>query len=110
MRGPAKGITPRRNRSDGNVSASERVSVGMPPIPIGLDAAGLQTIGQHTSTNTVPHKRKRRPSHSSGSPSPSESSSSSESSPSESDDDDADRNSTIGVGAGGMGVVSTGWS
>jgi hypothetical protein len=107
MRGPAKGITPKRNRSENSFVTNERVDVnmGMPAIPIGLSAAGLQAIEQHTSTSTAARKRKRRLSHSSGSPSPSESSSSSESSPSESDDDDADRNSTVGAG-----VVSAGWS
>ncbi|KAG8763532.1 hypothetical protein FRC11_002045 [Ceratobasidium sp. 423] len=109
MRGPAKGITPRRNRPEPDYGTEEstNVNMGMPPIPLGLNTAGLQQIEPHTSTNSSMRKRKRRPSHSSGSPSPSESSSSSESSPSESDDDDADRNSSMGMGTG---AVSTGWA
>ncbi|EUC62036.1 fungal Zn, 2-cys(6) binuclear cluster domain protein [Rhizoctonia solani AG-3 Rhs1AP] len=109
MRGPAKGITPRRNRADSEYASSQNadVNMGMPGIPLGLNTAGLQQIEPHTSTNSSARKRKRRTSHSSGSPSPSESSSSSESSPSESDDDDADRNSSMGMGPG---AVSTGWA
>ncbi|CAE7131820.1 unnamed protein product [Rhizoctonia solani] len=108
MRGPAKGITPRRNRPEGSYPPQDGdVDMGMPAIPLGLNTAGLQQIEPHTSTSSSARKRKQRPSHSSGSPSPSESSSSSESSPSESDDDDADRNSSMGMGPGG---ISTGWA
>jgi hypothetical protein len=109
MRGPAKGITPRRTRQEGGKYGDQEnmdINTGMQAIPLGLNAAELQQIEPHTST-TSDRKRKRRSSHSSGSPSPSDSSSSSESSPSESDDDDADRNSTMGIGTG---VVSGGWS
>ncbi|CAE6443215.1 unnamed protein product [Rhizoctonia solani] len=109
MRGPAKGITPRRTRQEGGKYGDQEnmdMNTGMQAIPLGLNAAELQQIEPHTST-TSDRKRKRRSSHSSGSPSPSDSSSSSESSPSESDDDDADRNSTMGIGTG---VVSGGWS
>ncbi|CAE6423562.1 unnamed protein product [Rhizoctonia solani] len=109
MRGPAKGITPRRSRQEGGKYAAQEhmdVNMGMQAMPLGLNAAELQQIEPHTSTASE-RKRKRRPSQSSGSPSPSDSSSSSESSPSESDDDDADRNSTMGIGPG---VVSSGWS
>jgi hypothetical protein len=103
MRGPAKGITPRRSRSENSFVGNGAMEMGgaMPGIPIALSAAGLQTIEQHASGNP-PRKRKRRQSHSSGSPSPSDSSSSSESSPSESDDDD--RNSGMGVADGMVGV------
>lgn len=104
MRGPAKGITPRRNRNEGNFVTS--VTPGMTGVPMGLNTAGLQTIEQHNTSTGAPRKRKRRPSHSSGSPSPSESSSSSSSSPSESDDDDR---SGMGVGPDGMGTVAGQW-
>lgn len=107
MRGPAKGITPRRNRSENSfvTNSGMDVNAGMAGIPMGLNTAGLQTIEQHNSVGAA-RKRKRRPSHSSGSPSPSESSSSSSSSPSESDDDDR---SGMGVGADGMGAVAGQW-
>ncbi|ELU43947.1 fungal zn(2)-Cys(6) binuclear cluster domain-containing protein [Rhizoctonia solani AG-1 IA] len=108
MRGPAKGITPRRTRQENNKYITQEnidVNMSMQAMPLGLNAAELQQIEPHASTASE-RKRKRRSSHSSGSPSPSESSSSSDSSPSESDDDDADRNSTMGIGAG---VVSSGW-
>ncbi|KAF8610316.1 hypothetical protein BDV93DRAFT_601348 [Ceratobasidium sp. AG-I] len=104
MRGPAKGITPRRSRNEGNFVTN--VNAGMAGIPIGLNTAGLQTIEQHNTSTGAARKRKRRASHSSGSPSPSESSSSSSSSPSESDDDDR---SGMGVGPDGMGAVAGQW-
>ena len=104
MRGPAKGITPRRNRNEGTFVTN--VNAGMAGIPIGLNTAGLQTIEQHNNTTGSARKRKRRASHSSGSPSPSESSSSSSSSPSESDDDDR---SGMGVGPDGMSTVAGQW-
>ncbi|KAG8719748.1 hypothetical protein FRC08_002108 [Ceratobasidium sp. 394] len=111
MRGPAKGITPRRSRTESAFAANPSVDMNsaMPPIPISLSTAGLQTIEQHPPPVNPPRKRKRRPSHSSGSLSPSSSSSSSESSPSESDDDD--QNGGIGGSHDSMGgVVSGQWS
>ncbi|KAG8745687.1 hypothetical protein FRC12_014487 [Ceratobasidium sp. 428] len=111
MRGPAKGITPRRNRVENSFIAKGPGDMDgtMPGLPMGLSAAGLQTIEQHTAPAEPPRKRKRHQSHSSASPSPSSSSSSSESSPSESDDDD--HNGEMGAGHDDMGGVVTGqWS
>ncbi|KAG9128491.1 hypothetical protein FRC07_009715 [Ceratobasidium sp. 392] len=111
MRGPAKGITPRRNRSENSFSAKSPTDMSgtMPSLSMGLATAGLQTIEQHPAPIDTPRKRKRRPSHSSGSPSPSSSSSSSESSPSESDDDD--HNGGMGAEHDDMGgVVGGQWS
>ncbi|QRW14930.1 Fungal Zn(2)-Cys(6) binuclear cluster domain [Ceratobasidium sp. AG-Ba] len=110
MRGPAKGITPRRNRAEHTFIAKGPMDMNtpMPAIPIGLSTAGLQTIEQHPLPADGPRKRKRGSSHSSRSPSPSSSSSSSESSPSESDDDD--QHGGIGAGHDGMGAVTAPWS